>query len=57
MATTHSKNSADRHAKEHVHGTMDVTAHEKTFNGFIRLATWSVVSIAAILVFLALANA
>lgn len=24
---------------EHKHGTMDITAHEKTFNGFVKLST------------------
>lgn len=60
MATTHSHHAADHHdhaAGHHVPGTMDVTAHERTFHGFIRLITWGVVASAAVLIFLALANA
>lgn len=42
---------------EHEHGSMDITAHKKTFAGFIRVATWvSVISI-LILIFMALTNA
>ncbi|MBB1492552.1 MULTISPECIES: aa3-type cytochrome c oxidase subunit IV [unclassified Paracoccus (in: a-proteobacteria)] len=58
MATTHSQNSADRHAEgHHTHGTMEIATQERTFNGFIRLATWSAVAVIAILIFLALSNA
>lgn len=60
MATTHSHHSADHHdhaVDHHIPGTMDVTDHQRTFHGFIRLATWSVVGIAVILIFLALTNA
>lgn len=60
MATTHSKDAAAHHdhaADHHVPGTMDITVHEQTFNGFIRLATWTVVSVVVVLIFLALANA
>ncbi len=42
---------------EHLHGTMDVTAHERTFHGFVRLAAWNALAIAVVLIFLALANA
>lgn len=41
---------------EHKHGSMDTRAHEKTFNGFIKLATWTAVTSIAVLIFLALAN-
>jgi hypothetical protein len=41
---------------EHIQGTMDITAQEKTFNGFITFVKVSVVAIIAILVFMALAN-
>lgn len=41
---------------QHEHGTMDITAQKKTFDGFIRWAIWvSAVSI-GILIFLALVN-
>lgn len=42
---------------KHKHGDMDITEQEKTFNGFVRFAVWTVVIVLAILVFLALANA
>lgn len=66
MATTpHPANTtaaqAGHHATqggaEHVHGTMDIRDHERTFHGFVRLALWSAVASLAVLVFLALANA
>lgn len=41
----------------HDHGTMDVTEHQKTFEGFLTFVKWSIVVIAAVLVFLALVNA
>lgn len=41
----------------HEHGSMDTTAQEKTFNGFIRGAMWVGGISIAILIFLALANA
>ncbi|NUH65735.1 aa3-type cytochrome c oxidase subunit IV [Sulfitobacter sp. S0837] len=39
---------------EHEHGSMDIDAQEKTFDGFMTLVTRSVVVILAILVLLAL---
>lgn len=48
---------ADHHDTDHVHGSMDVRAQEKTFHGFIRLAVWAVVVIFAVLIIMALANA
>ncbi|MFN4155909.1 MAG: aa3-type cytochrome c oxidase subunit IV [Paracoccaceae bacterium] len=42
---------------EHKHGSMDITAQEKTFAGFIRMVTWGAGISIAILVFMALANA
>ena len=42
---------------EHKHGEMDITEHEKTFAGFIRLSTWVVIVSLGILVFMALVNA
>ncbi|WP_298904690.1 aa3-type cytochrome c oxidase subunit IV [uncultured Aliiroseovarius sp.] len=42
---------------EHVHGTMDTSAQEKTYAGFINVTKWSVVVILAVLVFMALVGA
>lgn len=42
---------------EHKHGEMDITEHEKTFAGFIRLSTWVVIVSLGVLVFMALVNA
>lgn len=39
---------------EHEHGSMDINAQEKTFDGFMSFVTRSVVLILAILVLLAL---
>lgn len=49
---------ADKHhdSAEHVHGTMDVKAQEKTFEGFIRMSIWVTGISIGILIFLALAN-
>lgn len=47
---------ADHHG-EYQHGAMDIRAHEKTFNGFIRMLVWGVVIAIGVLVFLGLANA
>jgi hypothetical protein len=37
-------------------GEMNITAQEKTFDGFIRMVSRAVILILAILIFLALAN-
>ncbi|WP_410218325.1 aa3-type cytochrome c oxidase subunit IV [Paracoccus sp. (in: a-proteobacteria)] len=42
---------------EATQGTMDLTAHKKTFAGFIRIGTWVVILSLVVLVFLALTNA
>ena len=47
---------ADHH-NDHVPGSMDIRAQEKTFAGFMSFTKWGVIIIFAILVFLALANA
>jgi|LLEQ01.1.fsa_nt_gi hypothetical protein len=39
---------------DHIQGTMDITAQEKTFKGFITFVKYSVIVIAVFLVFLAL---
>ena len=41
---------------EHKHGEMNVETQEKTFNGFIRFPTWSVVACIGVLSFMALVN-
>ncbi len=47
---------ADHHS-EHVPGSMDIRAQEKTFAGFMSFTKWGVIIIFAILIFLALVNA
>jgi fumarate reductase subunit C len=42
---------------EHKHGTMNIHAQEKTFNGFISFVTKSVIVILVVVVFLALVGA
>lgn len=40
----------------HKHGDMDTSVQEHTFDGFIKVVTYSVYAIIAILVFMALVN-
>ena len=42
---------------KHEHGSMDVSAQEKTFSGFIKVVTWSSVVIVVFLIFLAIVGA
>ncbi len=42
---------------DHEHGSMDITAHEQTFGGFVRLITRAAILIIVGLIFLALVNA
>ncbi len=42
---------------EYKHGTMDIADHEKTFEGFVKFVTRSVIGIFVFLVFLALVGA
>jgi Ni,Fe-hydrogenase I cytochrome b subunit len=42
---------------EHKHGSMDIKAQEKNFEGFVRMVTWGIIISIAILIFMALANA
>lgn len=42
---------------DHVHGTMDTSTQEKTYDGFIKATVRSVIVILAVLVFMALVNA
>ncbi|MDP5305905.1 aa3-type cytochrome c oxidase subunit IV [Paracoccus spongiarum] len=46
-----------QHVSDHKHGEMDITAHQKTFAGFIRMAIWVVVVSILVLIFMALTNA
>jgi Ni,Fe-hydrogenase I cytochrome b subunit len=48
---------ADHNHSEHVHGSMDIRAQEKTFAGFIRMTVWVAVVVVAVLVFMGLVNA
>lgn len=41
---------------EHQHGSMDISGHEKTYNGFIRLVTWGAGLSIAVLIVLAITN-
>lgn len=41
---------------EFKHGSMDIRAHEKTFNGFVRLVTWAAVIVVCVLIFMALVD-
>ena len=42
---------------EHEPGSMDIRVQEKTFDGFVRMATWGAIISVGILIFMALANA
>ncbi|MCB2127612.1 MAG: aa3-type cytochrome c oxidase subunit IV [Rhodobacteraceae bacterium] len=42
---------------EYKHGSMNIKAQEKTFEGFVRFATRSAIVVIVVLIFLALANA
>lgn len=42
---------------EHKHGSMDTRTQEKTFAGFLRIATWAALISIGVLIFMALANA
>ncbi|MES2914024.1 MAG: aa3-type cytochrome c oxidase subunit IV [Pseudomonadota bacterium] len=48
---------ADHNHSEHVHGSMDIRAHEKTFAGFIRMSVWVAGIAIGVLIFMALVNA
>lgn len=39
---------------DHKHGEMDVDVQEKTFDGFVKFTTWSVILILLLLVWMAL---
>ena len=42
--------------EKHEHGSMDIKDHEKTFLGFVKFTTYSVVIILGALVLLAIVN-
>lgn len=42
---------------EHKHGSMDTRVQEKTFAGFMRIASWGAAISIGVLIFLALTNA
>ena len=41
---------------EYKHGSMDITEHEKTFHGFIRLAVITAILSIVVLIFIAIVN-
>ncbi len=41
---------------EHKHGSMDIEVQEKTFEGFIKFATWGAVISILVLIFMAVFN-
>jgi Ni,Fe-hydrogenase I cytochrome b subunit len=47
---------ADHHNADHVHGSMDIRAQEKTFAGFIRMSVWVVCIAIGVLIFMGLVN-
>ncbi|MGV8986218.1 MAG: aa3-type cytochrome c oxidase subunit IV [Cypionkella sp.] len=42
---------------EHVPGSMDIRAQEKTFHGFLRMISWGAVIAILVLIVMALADA
>ena len=42
---------------EHKHGEMDTEVQEKTFEGFVKIVTWSTVVIIGVLILLAMIGA
>lgn len=40
--------------QEHKHGEMDIDVQSKTFDGFMRFTTWTVVAILALVVWMAI---
>lgn len=45
------------HNSEHKHGSMDIRAQEKTFQGFVRMSIWVVAISIGLLIFIGLVNA
>lgn len=57
MATSpHQATTQTRPVDEHVHGSAEIRDHERTFEGFVRVAAWSAVLSIAVLIFLVLTN-
>ena len=52
--TPHAPDSAD--PNHHVLGSMDISAQERAFEGFMRIATRAAIVIVVLLIFLALVN-
>lgn len=48
--------TGDHQPVEHKHGSMDIRAHEKTFEGFVRLSIWVAAVSVAVLIFAGLVN-
>lgn len=46
-----------KHMSEHKHGSMDITSQEKTYEGFLKTTTRTVIVILVLLVLLALIGA
>ncbi len=46
----------DTQLVDHKHGEMDIQVQQKTFDGFVKYVTWSVVVIIGVLIFTALVN-
>lgn len=47
---------ADHHNTDHVHGSMDIRAQEKTFAGFARMSVWVACIAIGVLIFMGLVN-
>jgi Bacterial aa3 type cytochrome c oxidase subunit IV len=56
LTNRRAEDMADHHEGEHKHGSMDIRAQEKTFEGFIRMSVWVAVISIAILIFAGLVN-
>jgi hypothetical protein len=54
--TSGNRTMADQHHADHVHGSMDIRAQEKTFAGFVHMSIWVACIAIGVLVFLGLAN-
>lgn len=46
----------DTQMADHKHGEMDIQVQEKTFDGFVKATTYSVIGIICLLVFIAIVN-
>jgi|AntRauTorcE11898_2_1112593.scaffolds.fasta_scaffold74006_1 hypothetical protein len=59
MATDNTQNDHEGQddMAEHKHGEMSTEVQEKTFEGFVKILTWSAVTIIGILILLALIGA